>query len=203
MSDKRHALFTIGHTNYSLDAFVALLKQHSIAAVVDVRSQPYSRRLDHFNRESLAAELDSAGIKYVFLGQELGARRDEAECYMDGHAAYQRIANLPKFQEGLARVRRLAARCRIALMCAEKDPLDCHRTILICRQLRDEFQIKHILADGSLEDHAESERRLVRQMGVSRTLFEPNLSAEDLIQQAYDKRAEQIAYRANEEEVPQ
>src|ERR1700676_1677737 len=103
MPDCRHALFTIGHTNHSLDAFVDLLKQHSVAAVADVRSQPYSRRLEHFSREWLAAEVDTAGIKYVLLGQELGARRDEMDCYVDGKAVYQRIAEFPNSKEGRAR----------------------------------------------------------------------------------------------------
>lgn len=82
-------------------------------------------------------------------------------------------------------------------MCVEKEPLDCHRTILICRQLRDELSIKHILANGEAEDHQETERRLVREMGVTRSLFEPHLSVEELIQRAYDERARQIAYRTH------
>lgn len=171
--------------------------------LADVRSHPYSRRLEQFNREQLAPALEAAGIRYVFLGEELGARRIEAECYEGDRAVYRRIAALPKFQEGLARLRRGIAQFRIALMCSEKDPLDCHRTILICRELRDECQIMHVLADGTAEDHAETEKRLVRQMNVFRSLFEPDLDDEQLVQQAYDKRAQQIAYRSNEEGVPQ
>jgi uncharacterized protein (DUF488 family) len=192
---------TIGHTTHELDAFVAMLKQHGVTAVADVRSQPYSRRLEQFNRENLAAELASAGIGYVFLGDELGARREEPECYDGDRADYRRIAELPKFRAGLDRLREGAARFRIALVCAEKEPLDCHRTVLVCRHLRDEFQIMHILADGTTEDHAQTEKRLVREMGVSRTLFEPDLTTEQLIQQAYDLRGEQIAYRASGEGV--
>jgi len=196
-------LLTIGHTTHSFDAFVGLLARHGVSCVADVRSHPYSRRLEQFNRESLAAELKTAGIKYIFLGEELGARRAEAECYEDGQAVYRRIATLPRFLAGLERLRQGASQERIALVCAEKDPLDCHRTILVCRELRGEFQIEHILADGSIEEHAAAEKRLVRQMDICRTLFEPDLSDEQLVQQAYDKRAAQIAYRASEEEVPQ
>jgi uncharacterized protein (DUF488 family) len=192
---------TIGHTTHELDAFVAMLKQHGVTAVADVRSQPYSRRLEQFNRENLAAELASAGVEYVFLGDELGARREEPECYDGDRADYRRIAELPKFRAGLDRLREGAARFRIALVCAEKEPLDCHRTVLVCRHLRYEFEILHILADGTTEDHAQTEKRLVREMGVSRTLFEPDLTTEQLIQQAYDLRGEQIAYRANSEGV--
>jgi uncharacterized protein (DUF488 family) len=203
MNPTRPTLVTIGHTTHSFDAFVGLLRQHGVNVVADVRSHPYSRRLEQFNREQLAPALEAAGVRYVFLGEELGARRIEAECYEGDRAVYQRIAALPKFQEGLARLRRGIAQFRIALMCSEKDPLDCHRTILICRELRDECQIMHVLADGTAEDHAETEKRLVRQMNVFRSLFEPDLDDEQLVQQAYDKRAQQIAYRINEEGVPQ
>jgi uncharacterized protein (DUF488 family) len=194
-------LWTIGHTHHTAEAFVALLKQHGITAVADVRSQPYSRRLEQFNRETLAAELKAAGIAYLFLGEELGARRNEIECYVGDRADYVRIARLPKFHAGLERLRHGAARHQIALVCAEKEPLDCHRTVLVCRHLRDEFRIRHIRADGSLEEHSQTEKRLVREMDVARTLFEPDLTDEQLIQQAYDKRGEQIAYRTSEEGV--
>lgn len=196
-------LWTIGHTTHTVEAFIALLKQQGVTAVADVRSQPYSRRLEQFNREPLAAELKAAGIGYLFLGEELGARRTEIECYVGDRADYGRIARLPKFRAGLDRLRQGAGRHQIALMCAEKEPLDCHRTVLVCRHLRDEFHIRHILADGSIEEHSQTEKRLVREMDVVRTLFEPDLTDEQLIQQAYDKRGEQIAYRTSEEGVPQ
>ena len=188
-------LLTIGHTTHSFDEFVALLQQHGVTAVADVRSRPYSRRLEQFNREPLAAGLGGAGIWYVFLGGELGARRDEPQCYDGERADYRRIAQLPKFRAGLDRVREGSERFRIALVCAEKEPLDCHRTILVCRHLREEFHIQHILADGTIEEHAQTEKRLVREMDVCRTLFEPDLTDEELIQRAYDLRGEQIAYR--------
>jgi uncharacterized protein (DUF488 family) len=195
-------LFTIGHTNHSFEAFADLLNQHGVTAVADVRSQPYSGRLPQFNREALAAGLKALGIHYVFLGNELGARRVEKECYDEDQAVYERIALLPAFRSGLERLRQGTRLYRIALMCAEKEPLDCHRTILVCRQLRHQFQILHILADGTTEDHAQTERRLLRDMEVSRTLFDADITDEQLILQAYDKRAQQIAYRTNEEGVP-
>lgn len=203
MRKNTQTLYSIGHTTHTFESFLALLKAHGITAVADVRSQPYSRRLEQFNREPLAAALEAAGIRYVYLGEELGARRSEEECYEGNRADYGRIAALPKFRLGLDRVRQGAREYRIALMCAEKEPLDCHRTILICRQLRDECRIWHILADGSVEEHAQTERRLVREMNVSLPLFDSQVNDEQLIQQAYDKRAEQIAYRTSEEGVPQ
>ena len=194
-------LLTIGHSSHELVEFVQLLKTHGVTAVADVRSQPYSR-IEHFSRKPLEAALKAEGIEYVFLGRELGARRDEADCYVDGQAAYERIAELPLFKEGLARLRRGMGTHVVAIMCAEKEPLDCHRTILICRQLhKDGVRIRHILADGTLEDHAATERRLVREMGVQPGLFESDNSEESLIDRAYEKRGSEIAYRTNSEEV--
>jgi uncharacterized protein (DUF488 family) len=195
----QQTLFTIGHTTHSFEEFAGLLHRHGITALADVRSHPYSRRLPQFNRETLAVALKGSNIHYVFLGDELGARRNEPECYEGERVVYQRVAMLPKFRSGLERVRRGMRTFQIALMCAEKEPLDCHRTILICAALRDEYRILHILADGSTEDHAHTEQRLLRDMDVTRTLFEPDLSDEQLLAEAYDKRAAQIAYRAKEE----
>lgn len=201
MDRDQPTLYTVGHSNHSLDDFLNLLKRHGVTAVADVRSHPYSARLSQFNRKELSTALEAASIKYVFLGKELGARRDEQESYEGDRACYQRIAQLPGFRAGLDRVRNGAREFQVALLCAEKEPLDCHRTVLVCRQLRREFDIRHILADGSLEHHRETERRLIRETGVTRTLFEPDLSDEELVQRAYDERAAKIAYRADQEQV--
>ena len=112
-----------------------MLQRHAITAIADVRSQPYGW-LDHFNRENLSAELKAGRIEYVFLGDQLGARRQERECYENGIAMYERVATLPAFREGLARLRSGAAKYRLAILCAEKEPLACHRAILIARCLK-------------------------------------------------------------------
>ena len=166
-----------------------------------MRSQPTAA--GHFHRESLAGSLKAAGVKYVFLGRELGARREETECYEDGIARYEKIADLPAFHEGLAQAVPGAEKHRLAILCAEKEPLDCHRAILICRRLRDRgVRISHILADGSLEDHADSEKRLVREMDITRTLFEPDLTERDLIERAYDQRGARSPTATKRSEPP-
>ena len=193
-------LFTIGHSTHTLEAFLALLERHAIAVVADVRSSPYGR-LDHFHREFLQAALRNARINYVFLGRELGARRDEAACYEGDQAVYPRIAKLPLFQEGLVRVRRGIARQRVALLCAEKEPLACHRTILVCRHLRGpDVHIAHILANGELEQHVDAERRLVKDLELGPTLFDLDLDERVRIEEAYERRGRQIAYRRGSEE---
>ena len=159
-----HPVFTIGHSDHDQQHFIDLLKAHSIQAVADVRSSPFSRRFPQFNQATLRDSLRQAGIKYVFLGRELGARRSEPECYVDGQAQYDRIANLPMFKDGLQRLIEGAALMRVALLCAEKEPLDCHRCILVCRHLKATIpEIRHILGDGSFEDHEQTEERLLRE----------------------------------------
>src|SRR6185295_1306071 len=189
-------LFTIGHSNHELPAFMALLKQHGITAIADVRSQPYSQYTPQFNREILDKALAAQEIVYGFLGRELGARREERECYVDGQARYDRIVNLPLFQKGLEHIRRGAASQRLALMCSEKDPITCHRMILVCRQLRQskDLPVGHILETGALESNEAAETRLLAELGLPAvSLFETRA---EMIEQAYDKQAELIAYRA-------
>jgi uncharacterized protein (DUF488 family) len=198
--NQAQAIYTIGHSTHEFAEFVELLKLHGVTLVTDVRSQPYSR-LEHFRRGPLENALRAEGIAYEFLGRELGARREEADCYADGQAAYELVAQLPAFLEGLDRLQRDAAQHRIALVCAEREPLDCHRTVLVARQLTARgWSVHHILADGSLENHAETERRMVDAMGVD-PLFDGGLAEDELIERAYAERGREIAFRASEEEV--
>lgn len=196
MSEKppsTRTLFTIGHSNHELDRFVELLRQHNVTAIADVRSSPYSRFNPQFNRDVLEISLQRRGIHYVFVGDELGARRSETECYVDRRARYDLIAKTPVFAEGLARIQGGLADRQVALMCAEKDPLTCHRTILICRHLRGfAIEIAHILEDGSLESMDQAEDRLLTLMRLPcQDLFR---SKDELIEEAYDMQAQKIAY---------
>ena len=184
-------LFTIGHSTHVFPRFLALLQQHGIEIVTDVRSRPFSR-LPWFSRPSLEKELKDNGIRYVFLGLELGARRDERECYIGERADYDRIAQLPLFQKGLERLNVGIAKARIALMCAEKDPLDCHRTILVCRYAKEFSDVFHIHADGKLESHEKAEARLLaRYHEDAYDLFRSRI---EQLNEAYKRRGEEIAY---------
>lgn len=192
-SPREAQLFTIGHSTHSVDAFLALLHQHAITAVADVRSRPYSRFTPQYNRECILDFLSIAGIQYVYLGQELGARREEPDCYVEAKARYDLIARTVLFQRGLDRLRRGIKSFRVALLCAERDPVTCHRTILVCRHLRKDIgTISHILESGSLERHEDAETRLLSICGLpQQDLF---LSREELVEQAYDIQGDRIAY---------
>ena len=154
-------IFTIGHSTHAIERFVELLRQHGITAVADVRSTPYSRRNPQFNRETLKQSLRDADIGYVFLGEELGARPKDPSCYDDGHIDYRKLAATQPFKTGLERLRSGMTTHRIAIMCAEKEPLDCHRTLLIARELVESgTPVTHILADGGIEPHDATVSRL-------------------------------------------
>jgi uncharacterized protein (DUF488 family) len=188
-------VYTIGHSTHSIGRFVELLRQHSVTAVCDVRSRPYSRVNPQFNRETLKEALANASIKYVFLGEELGARTDDRSCYCNGKVQYDLLAKTDLFKKGIDRVKKGAHEYRLALMCAEKEPLDCHRTILVSRILSEGgMTIRHILADGRIEEHSHALKRLIGMLRVpSSDMFR---SEEAVIKDAYAKQGQQIAYQA-------
>jgi uncharacterized protein (DUF488 family) len=200
MSETKHnILYTIGHSNHTIDHFIALLNRHKINMVVDVRSVPYSRYCPQFNKNVVSAALQAVNIQYMFLGRELGARPDDPACYEGGCVDFKWIAGRKEFKDGLQRLLTGIGKYYIALMCTEKEPLECHRTILICRNLKEhKLCIKHILEDGRIEDHHDTERRLVKMLKIEPTLFEPEKMHSDLIEQAYDQQSQNISYRPEE-----
>lgn len=196
-------VFTIGHSLHEIEAFIELLRRHDVEAVADVRSSPYSKRLPHFSKNELQSALKAAGIQYVFLGLELGARRNERDCYVDGQAKYERIAKLPAFAQGINRVQAGATRMRLCLMCAEKDPITCHRTILVSRELvRVGLDVKHIQDDGHIEMHEEAQKRLMLEEGFVPGQMDIFGSSDDSasLALAYEKRGLKIAYRETDGE---
>jgi len=190
---KKYMIYTIGYSCFSIDAFVNILKKHQINAVVDVRSVPYSQFKPIFNRETLINYLKKENIIYVFLGDNCGARIDAPECYINGKADYKLISKHSKFQKGIIRLRDGIQKYQIALMCAEKDPISCHRTILICRNLRlNDIQILHLLCNGTIEDHKVTEKRLMKLYNLD----QPNLFLTEAqrLEEAYNLQGEKIAY---------
>lgn len=193
MTETKLHVWTVGHSTQTLEDFVALLRRHEISVVADVRSAPYSRYSPHFNKDALQRALKANGIKYVFLGRELGARSDDPTCYEHGRVQYSRLAKTELFQQGLDRLIRGAGEHRIAIMCAEKEPLECHRTILVSRALVARgVEVDHILSDGRAESHGEAMIRLLRVLGIAREdLFR---SEQELIEEALARQEDRIAY---------
>ncbi len=193
MTEQHKLVLTVGHSTHSFDAFVRLLKRYEVTALADVRSAPYSRFNPQFNKDALERNLKPHGIKYVFLGRELGARSNDPSCYESGRVQYARLARTKHFRQGIERVVRGAQEHRIALMCAEREPLECHRTLLVARALDEEgVGVAHILGDGGLETHRDAMERLLDVAGVPHEdLFR---SREELVSHALARQEERVAY---------
>ena len=186
-------IYTIGHSNHSIQCFVSRLRRHGITALCDVRSEPHSRFNPQFNRNALKHALSKEGIKYVFLGKELGARSNDPHCYTDGKVQYGLLARTEVFRQGIDRLLNGCKDYVVALMCAEKDPNECHRSILVARHLeRLGHHVEHILEGGQTEAHSHSINRLVRALNHGNgNLF---ASDSDLAEHAYAVQEEKIAY---------
>lgn len=189
----KNTIYTIGHSNHSTDKFISLLKTHNVSAVADVRSAPYSKRYPNFNKNILQIDLKRNNISYVFLGKELGPRSNDPSCYIDGKVQYDLIAATNKFREGIKRLKDGMDSYRIAIMCSEKDPIFCHRTILVCKYLEDsDVDINHILYDGSIEKHDQAMRRLMKQLKINdNDMFS---SFNELKKLTYDIQSRKIAF---------
>ncbi len=195
-------LYTIGHSNHEIAVFISLLREHGITALGDVRSHPYSRYASQYSRESLKAALSDAYVAYIFLGKELGARSGNPDDYRLGKVQYDRLSQRPSFCEGVKRVIQGMEHYRIALMCAEKDPLDCHRALLVARKFSESgIPVNHIHADSSLETQQKFESRLLALCKLPEgNMFKRRA---EFIAEAYAMQSERVAYYNETMEHPQ
>lgn len=190
-------ILTIGHSTQSWERFVTLLRNANVSAIADVRTSPYSRLYPHFNRDNLRKELRAEGISYVFLGKELGGRPSEPSFYCEGIADYEKMARAPAFSKGLDRVIDGAKKYRVALLCSERDPLDCHRCLLVGRALAQRgVDVSHILDDGRVASHSDIEDKLLEVSGrIVDDFFAPR---EERLAMAYRERARKVAFAESE-----
>ena len=146
-------IFTIGHSNHTWEAFVALLKLHGIQVLVDIRTNPVSKYAAFANKKTLSALLAKDGVEYVYLGNSLGGMPADRSCYdAKGRPDYRAIRSMAFFQQGLDELLSLARDSRVAIMCAEEDPSQCHRRLLVGPALEQrEATLLHIRADGSTQ----------------------------------------------------
>jgi uncharacterized protein (DUF488 family) len=189
-------VYSLGHSTHSQERFSALLKIAGVNAIADVRSSPFSRHFPHFSQIQLRTRLRQDGISYVFLGKELGGRPDSQSLFRDGVADYEAMAATKAFVEGLDRLINGAAIHRIAMMCSEHDPLDCHRCLLVARRLSERgLKVGHILPQGEVASHQQTEERLLKLEGFgAEDLF---LSRQERLANAYRQRNMKIAYSEN------
>jgi uncharacterized protein (DUF488 family) len=186
-------VFTIGHSTHSYEHFVSLLREHGINAIADVRTTPFSRHFPHFNGETLLSELKRDGISYVFLGRELGGRPSGQNLYCDGVADYEKMAETEMFATGIKRVIEGAKKFRVALMCSEHDPLDCHRCLLVGRALSGEgVKLIHVMGDNSSISQETIEQKLLNLSG--RLNDDLLMTALERLAVAYRERSRKVAY---------
>jgi uncharacterized protein (DUF488 family) len=197
-------IYTIGHSTHSLTYFLELLNAHSIECVADVRSVPASRHTPQFNQTPLSAFLRKQGKIYMPFCAEFGARNDDAvvldEC---GVVDFQKVVKTASFLRGVERLQHgIAQGYRIALMCSEAEPFDCHRFVMIADALQcTGFKVMHIMKDNSLQTNESLELQLLRKYRKKLpqpSFFEPDVSPEMQLREAYRLRNRDIGYDTSE-----
>jgi uncharacterized protein (DUF488 family) len=153
-------IYTIGHSNYSFEDFVKLLRLNSVELVIDVRTSPYAKYTPHFNKDVLRNTLQTAGIKYIFLGSSLGGRPEDEEYHDEkGYILYERMAEGKDFKQGIELVLEEIKKHKTALLCGEENPASCHRRLLVGRVLAEQgVTVLHIRADGKIQSEDEVTR---------------------------------------------
>ena len=189
-------LHTIGHSNQPVEPFLELLKKHGIQQVIDVRSTPFSRYTPWFNINHIQFHLGDIGIDYKHLGDQLGGRPIDNRHYDNSERArYDLMAQEESFRDGLEQVITISEKAPTALMCTEKDPLRCHRTLLVCHELTTHMErtevpdVHHILPDGRSTTHGE----LMDQLMTSLKMGSQPRAAQ--VEKAVRLQAEKAAYR--------
>lgn len=202
-------IYTIGHSNHEWQEFIKLLNLHKITTVIDVRSSPYSKRFPQYNKDELKINLTKSRIEYNLFGEWFGARQPDKEYYTsDGWLNYSQFTKSLIFNEGVNRLDIILSKGQNpVLMCAEKDPFNCHRAIMVSRALSLKgYDVRHILEDGRLCYQADLDTRLLdkyypkRDEGSIFDIIDGEKDTETLIAEAYSKRNEAIAWRMENNE---
>ncbi len=198
-------LFTLGHSNLEMSDVLGTLLRHEIRVLCDVRSRPGSFRYPQFNRQPLEARLSAAKIRYEFFGEQLGGRPLDPQFYLpNGLVDYANRRRAPDFLEAVDRTLARAREVNTALLCAEEDPLHCHRFLLICPALVKKGALPmHLRRGGAIETHRDAEDRLLQLHGfadvTSDSLFAQGREA--ALEDAMRLQAEQYAFRTSPEAI--
>ncbi len=197
-------LYTVGHSTVPIETFIDLIKKYDVQYVIDVRSTPYSRYASQFNTDVLESALKSEGIGYSHMGRYFGARQESREFYnVEGYLDFELFRESELFKKGLRNIEHGLEKYNIALMCTEKDPIDCHRAIMVGRGFElDGIPVKHILHSGEVLEQHGLNRRLLDMYFPDRaqtSLFDDGADEAELLFEAYRLRNKEIGYRLNDE----
>lgn len=185
-------IYTIGHSNLDLDKFIHLLKKFKISLVLDVRSQPFSKRHPQFNKDRITLNLERANISYKYRGDKLGGRPKNQAYYIKDVVSYQLLSSDAEYCGAIKELISIASEKNVALMCSEKDPINCHRALLIGRSLKEKnIRVLHILSDGGIESQEDIEMKLLGEDSGQRSIF----GTEEMLDSAYKLQSEKVAFK--------
>lgn len=191
-------IYSIGYSTYKFNSFLSILKKHRIDCLVDVRSLPYSKSFPDYNREVLCKALEDNGIQYCDFSLEFGARQESPDFYTkDMILDFEKYISSEQFQAGVARLLGIHAQGKnIALMCAERNPLDCHRAIMISRGLKQNATMIYHIVGKDVVPHSDLEKQLV-ELYFPKAAETTSINSDNwkkLLQEAYRKRNLRIGY---------
>lgn len=199
-------LYSIGHSKHEFNKFLKMLKDNNIDYLLDVRSSPFSKYAETYNKDNLKDLLDQNGIVYWHMGGYFGARPEEKELYtQENYLDFEKVRAGKKFQDGVKSVLTgLNEGKNIVLMCTERDPMDCHRAIMVSKGFLDAgVNVKHILPDGSIETQKELENRMLEKYfpyGGQLSFIESETTEQERLEMCYRKRNKEIGYTIAEGE---
>ena len=198
------SIYTVGHSTHELTYFLKLIQMHQVNCLVDVRSVAASSYNPQFNKDTLSVFLKDNGITYLHFSREFGARQTDKELLDNtGQLDFEKVHHASHFKQGIERLKQGAAKgYTIALMCAEGEPLDCHRFGMVSTALvRDGIGVLHIMKDGSVKTHHELEKELIKKYEKKLPqpdIFTTNITPEEQLKVAYKLQNKDIAYSPGE-----
>jgi len=167
-------IYTIGTSIHTIDYFLLILEKYNINAVADVRSIPYSKHTPQYNRETMIKYFEEKEVCYFDFTKEFGAKRNELKAYTNNIIDYRKVVNLPNFLHGIERIKECVNKgYNIAILCTEKNPVNCHRFYMVSKSLNEvlKINIEHILFDGSLINHKALEKEMLSMFNLENELF--------------------------------
>ena len=197
-------IYTIGHSNYTVERLIDMLKHYNINCVVDIRGTPYSKYNIQFDKETIRYTLTKAGFIYIYMAKELAAKRINKQSYKEeGYSDFEKVIKENEFIEGIERLKNGCNKgYKIALLGAMQEPIRCHRSILVGRALRENgFNVKHILDDYSIASQEDIEQMLLDKYFSNRNqmtiddLIGNSLTRKEMIQEGYRLANKEIGYR--------
>ncbi len=198
-------LYSIGYAGYQIEDFINELKANEIGVLIDVRSTPYSSHFSEYNRDNLEKRLNCNRIHYRNYANEFGARQPDPSFYSpEGYLDFEKFTSSTVFNSGVKKIEEgMKQNFVFAFMCAEKDPINCHRSIMVTRPLSEKgYTIIHLIPRSKPISQQVIENRLLEEYYPERSqigLFDNNINENELIQKAYRKKNAEIGFRLKEE----